>query len=138
MDRKLRLIVAIGIAMLLSTFLLYTAIAGEDVREPVIEAHELPRRADEARSTTVQLVGVVAGPITGKPGKAMTFVVTDRSGGNRTQVAYSGAVPATFRAGRNVVVKGQLDGSGRSTRFTGEPGTLSTKCPSKFESSESA
>ncbi len=138
MNRPLRIIIALGIAMLLSTFLLYTALAGKDVREPVIEAHELPTRMDEARSGVVQLVGVAAGPISGATGSKMTFFATDRRGTNRIRIAYSGSVPATFRAGRNIVVKGTVMGHGAGRLFRAQPGTLSTKCPSKFESGESA
>lgn len=138
MNRPLRLIVALGIAMLLSTFLLYTALAGDDVREPVIEAHELPTRMSEARSGVVQLVAVAAGPISGAAGERMTFFATDRRGKNRIRIAYRGSVPATFRAGRNIVVKGTVSGRGENRTFKAQAGTLSTKCPSKFESGESA
>ncbi len=138
MDRRFRLIVALGIAMMLSTFLLYTALAGNDVREPVIEAQELPHRMHEARSQTVQFVGVAAGPIAGTPGTRMSFFATDRTGKNKLRILYTGSVPATFREGRNIVVKGTVHGTGSSQVFRAEPGTLSTKCPSKFEAGEAA
>lgn len=132
MNRRFRLILALGIVMVLSTFMLYTALAGQDIQRPTIEAHELPARMGTARKRSVQLVGVAAGPISGTPGRKLSFFLTDRGGGNRIKVRYSGSVPDTFRVGRNIVLVGRLHGHGSNVRFDGQPGTLSTKCPSKF------
>jgi cytochrome c-type biogenesis protein CcmE len=43
-------------------------------------------------------------------------------------VLYHGTVPDLFRTGRDVVVQGQL----RNGVFVAVPGTLMTKCPSKY------
>ena len=43
-------------------------------------------------------------------------------------VSYTGAVPEPFREGREVIVTVRRRGAG----FVGEPGSLLTKCPSKF------
>jgi len=43
-------------------------------------------------------------------------------------VLYRGSVPDLFRAGRNVYLRGQL----RHGVFVADPGTLVTKCPSKY------
>jgi len=54
----------------------------------------------------------------------------DIGGGSSTAVAvrYSGSVPDLFKVGRHVVVDGQL----RSGVFVAKPGSLITKCPSKY------
>lgn len=134
MDRRLRLIVALGVALVLATFMLYTAFAGGAVSEPVIEVQELAEREKVARSEVVELVGVAAGPVTGEKGQDLHFFVTDRRGRHRTAIDYSGSVPDAFRVGRHIIVKGTLRGSGGDTTFKSRPNTLVTKCPSKFES----
>jgi cytochrome c-type biogenesis protein CcmE len=49
-------------------------------------------------------------------------------------VVYTGSVPDLFRAGRHVVIDGRLQ---RGT-FVATPGTMVTKCPSKYSASETA
>lgn len=123
--------------MVLTTFMLYTALAGQDVEVPVVQARELATytRTVHNSSTPVELVGVAAGPVTGTEGERMTFTVTDSKGKNAIRVHYRGSVPDAFRVGRNVVVKGHITGAGTTGRsFHAVPGTLQTKCPSKFQS----
>jgi cytochrome c-type biogenesis protein CcmE len=43
-------------------------------------------------------------------------------------VVYTGSVPDMFRAGRDISLKGEL----RNGVFAGKPGTMITKCPSKY------
>jgi cytochrome c-type biogenesis protein CcmE len=43
-------------------------------------------------------------------------------------VRYAGTVPEPFREGREIVLTVRPERSG----FVGEPGSLVTKCPSKF------
>jgi cytochrome c-type biogenesis protein CcmE len=43
-------------------------------------------------------------------------------------VVYKGSVPDLFKTGREVVVDGNL----RNGTFVAVPGTLVTKCPSKY------
>lgn len=133
MNRRFRLLAALGMALVLSTFMLYTAFAGQDVREPVLQISELDRRDREARRQTVQLDGVAAGPLTGEEGERFSFHVRDRDTGDRVRVAYEGSVPDAFRVGRHVIVKGTLRGSGTGRVFRAVPDSLVTKCPSKFE-----
>ena len=45
------------------------------------------------------------------------------------RVVYTGSVPDAFREGRAILI----DGSLRGGLFVAEPGSLSTKCPSKYE-----
>ena len=119
--------------MVLSTFMLYTAFAGEDVREPVLQVAELGAHERVARRELVQLDGVAAGPVTGDKGERIEFFATDRKGNHKTRIVYEGSVPDAFRVGRQVIVKGSLEGTGAQQRFVAKPGSLVTKCPSKFE-----
>ncbi len=75
-----------------------------------------------------QLTGtVLAGSVRRRDG-ALDFRVRDRTGSSSVAVSYMGAVPDPFRGGREVIVTVRRRGAG----FVGEPGSLITKCPSKF------
>lgn len=136
MNRRFRLIAALGMAVTLMTFMAYVAIKGGDVQEPLLQAQELVSKRELAESQVVQVDGIAAGPMEGEQGDRFRFYVTDRDGEHRTLVDYSGSVPDAFRVGRNVIVKGRLvrDARTSDTVFRAEPGSLVTKCPSKFES----
>lgn len=135
MNRRFRLIAALGMAVVLATFMLYVGIKGGDVQEPLLQASELVSKRELASSQDVQVDGIAAGPIRGEQGERFSFYVTDREGGNRTKVDYRGSVPDAFRVGRNVIVTGRLRTDGDGDRvFRATPGSLVTKCPSKFES----
>lgn len=134
MNRRFRLITALGIALTLATFTVYVAIKGGDVQEPVLQAAELVSKRELASSTTVQVDGIANGPVTGEQGRRITFYVTDRDGKHKTKVDYSGAVPDAFRVGRNVIMTGKLEVVDGERLFRAEPNSLVTKCPSKFES----
>jgi cytochrome c-type biogenesis protein CcmE len=51
----------------------------------------------------------------------------------RLPVTYTGSVPDMFKVGRDISLKGRLRGG----TFVGAPGTLVTKCPSKYSSNKS-
>ena len=79
------------------------------------------------------LVGTVVGVPAGDAHAAggLHFTLKDAKGRNtaaRVPVSYTGTVPDLFRTGREVVVEGSL----RNGTFVANPGTLSTKCPSKY------
>src|SRR5262245_1668628 len=83
------------------------------------------------RTGAVQLAGVVAGPVTGDAhASGLRFNLQDIGGGPKTavQIRYTGSVPDLFRVGRHIVVDGAL----RSGTFVAEPGSMITKCPSKY------
>jgi cytochrome c-type biogenesis protein CcmE len=129
-----RLVIALSVAAVLAVFLLYTSIAGGG--NPSVAPSELA-----GRTGTVQLAGVVIGPVTGdsySPG-GLRFKLKDIDGSAATAVAvrYSGSKPDLFKVGRHLVVDGRLV---RGT-FVAEPGSMITKCPSKYapkKSSDSA
>jgi cytochrome c-type biogenesis protein CcmE len=126
--RRLRLIVALTAAVLLSGALVYTSFsASSATRTP----SDLLASAQPGR--TYQLTGqVVAGYH--RDGKGLRFRVRDRKGTASVPVRYTGAVPDPFRAGREVIVKVSKQGDG----FVGERDSLITKCPSKFTTREAS
>jgi cytochrome c-type biogenesis protein CcmE len=121
--RKIRLVVALGVAVLLSAALVYTSFSAST------EAKEPSQLLSAVPGATVDLTGkVVKGSVAREDG-ALRFRVADRDGrGETLPVSYRGAVPDPFRGGREIVLTGQVE---RGV-FVGEPDTLVTKCPSKF------
>lgn len=116
-----RLVIALGVAAMLAVFLVYTSIAGGT---PQLKPSQLKGRTGE-----VSLVGQVVAPVQ-RSGRTIRFRVKDIGGASATRLAvtYTGSVPEMFRAGRDISLKGKL----RNGTFVGEPGTLVTKCPSKY------
>jgi cytochrome c-type biogenesis protein CcmE len=119
-----RLVIALSIAAALAVFILYTSIAGAGT--PQIQPSDLPQHRGD-----VLLVGRVVGPVRGDAhGSGLRFALRNVQGQTaaRVAVSYRGSVPDLFRTGREVVVEGTL----RDGAFAAKPGTLSTKCPSKY------
>ena len=117
-----RLLIALSVAAVLAIFLLYVSIKGDGI--PRIEPSEVAGRSGE-----VALVGVVAGAPNGDPhGAGLRFRMRDVDGPQSVPVVYRGSVPDLFRVGRSVHLTGKL----RNGVFVGKPGTLLTKCPSKY------
>ena len=119
-----RLVIALSVAAVLAVFLLYTSIAGGG--NPSLAPSELAGRTGE-----VQLAGVVVGPVRGDAhAGGLHFGLKDIGKGATTIVAvrYSGSVPDLFKVGRHIVVDGRL----QKGAFVAEPGSMITKCPSKY------
>jgi cytochrome c-type biogenesis protein CcmE len=119
-----RLVIALLVAAVLAVFLLYTSIAGGG--NPSIAPSELAGRTGK-----VQLAGRVVGPVTGDAhAGGLRFALRDIGGRSTSsvRVRYTGSVPDLFRVGRHVVLDGRL----RSGTFVAEPGSMITKCPSKY------
>src|SRR5512145_534279 len=119
-----RLVIALSVASVLAVFLLYTSIAGE--ASPSVAPSELAGRTGD-----VQLAGLVVGPVRGDAhAGGLRFRLKDISGRSETAVAvlYTGSVPDLFKVGRHIVVDGKL----RRGTFVAEPGSMITKCPSKY------
>jgi cytochrome c-type biogenesis protein CcmE len=123
-----RLVVALSVAAVLAVFLLYTSIAGSAT--PALGPAKLPGHAGR-----VSLTGNVIGPVTGDAHKdGLHFELRQIDGTAQVPVVYKGTVPDLFRANRHIVVDGQLkDGT-----FVAVPGTLVTKCPSKYQATKTA
>ncbi len=118
--------IALSIAALLAVFLLYTSLAGGGT--PAIGPGDLARHSGQ-----VQLSGKVVGPLAGsaRSPRGLRFRLEDVEGTASVRVIYRGSVPDQFRAGRSVY----LDGTLRNGVFVAEPGSLVTKCPSKYTAS---
>ena len=121
--RKIRLVVALGAALLLASALIYTSFsAGTEAKTP----SQLRAQADSGRS--YELTGKVVDGSVRDQGDRLSFAVRDREGQTSVPVVYSGVVPDPFREGREVIVSGQM----REGTFVAERDSLVTKCPSKF------
>ena len=114
--------IALSVAAALAVFLLYTSAFGRGT--PTISPGQLP-----GTHGRVSVVGTVVGKPTGDGHQqALRFVMRDRDGTKTVPVVYRGSVPDLFKTGREVVIDGTLvDGTLRAV-----PGSLVTKCPSKY------
>lgn len=125
--RKIRLVVALSVAVLLSVALIYTSFSAST------EAKEPSQLIGAAPGTSYEMTGeVVPGSVRHHGTESIDFRVVDREGkGQSLPVSYTGTIPDPFRGGREIVLTGSLeDGT-----FIGEPETLITKCPSKYTAS---
>ena len=121
--RKIRLIVALGAAVLLAGGLMFTSFTADT---PATTPSELLAKQGGG---DYKLTGKVVDGSVKRQGESLSFAVRDRDGTASVPVTYSGVVPDPFREGREVVVDGKLE---RGT-FVGERDSLVTKCPSKFQ-----
>ena len=123
-----RLVIAVSVAAVLAVFLLYTSIAGGGT--PSLRPSTLAGHTEK-----VSVAGVVLKPITGDAhGSGLRFRLRDKNGTATVPVVYTGTVPDAFKAGGDVVV----DGRYANGVFTAIPGTLITKCPSKYTPKKSS
>jgi cytochrome c-type biogenesis protein CcmE len=121
--RKIRLVVALGAAVLLAGALVYTSFSAST------EAKQPSQLLNASPGNSYDLTGKVVPGSIRHQGETIRFRVADRD--NRSAsipVTYSGTVPDPFRAGREIV----LTGSVQNGTFVGQRDTLITKCPSKF------
>ncbi len=117
--RRLRLVVAMGAALILAGALVYTSFSAST------EAAQ-PSQIEPGRS--YELTGKVVDGSVVRGSEVLRFRIRDRNGSQSVPVRYEGAVPDPFREGREVIVSGQL----RRGTFVAERDSLVTKCPSKF------
>ncbi len=121
--RKIRLVVALGAAVLLAGALVYTSFSA------ATEAKEPSQLLNVAPGKSYDLTGKVVDGSVRHQGETIRFRVADRDNPSASiPVTYTGTVPDPFRAGREIV----LTGSVRNGTFVGQRDTLITKCPSKF------
>ncbi|MFL5932068.1 MAG: cytochrome c maturation protein CcmE [Gaiellaceae bacterium] len=117
-----RLVVALSVAALLAVFLVYVSIAGGGT--PSLAPSELKGRSGE-----VTLAGRVLAPVRGKGREGgLRFTLRDVKGTTTVPVLYKDSVPDMFRVGRDVSLRGEL----KHGVFVGKPGSMITKCPSKY------
>lgn len=121
--RKIRLVVALSVAVLLAVALIYTSFSAST------EAKEPSELVGASPGTSYEMTGKVVKGSVRHVGNGITFRVVDRDGkGAVLPVSYHGSVPDPFRGGREIVLTGSVENG----TFVGEPETLITKCPSKF------
>jgi cytochrome c-type biogenesis protein CcmE len=126
--RKTRLVTTLVIALLLATALIYTSFSASTVARTPSQL-----LASSVPGKSYQLTGkVVAGSVVQK-GETMKFKVRDRAGTAAMPVVYTGTVPDPFRVGREVIVTGEV----KNGTLVAKPGSLITKCPSKFSNTTS-
>src|SRR5918998_4876232 len=124
--RRIRFVVALSVAVLLSGALVYTSFSASS------EARTPSQLAASAQPGEVyQLTGKVV-PGYRRDGAITHFRVRDRAGNVSVPVRYEGTLPDPFRAGREVIVNVRKQGD----VFVGEKDSLVTKCPSKFTAEE--
>ena len=122
-----RLVFAVSIAAVLAIFLLYVSVAGGT---PSMQPSQLKNRTGK-----VALVGKVVGPYRRTAGQQEhRFRLRDVKGSAAVPVLYRDSVPDQFKEGREVRLEGRL----QNGVFVGKPGTLVTKCPSKYQADKRA
>jgi cytochrome c-type biogenesis protein CcmE len=119
-----RLVIALGVAVVLAVFLVYTAIAGNST--PTLTPSQLAVK----HATKVAVVGTVVAPLRGDSHAAggLRFALRDIGGkGKPVAVVYRGdSPPPLFAVGRHVIVSGTyVHGQVSGTDIV-------TKCPSKY------
>jgi len=120
--RKIRLVVALGVAVLLAGALVYTSFSASS------QAKE-PSQLIGASGGSYELTGRVVKHSVRHHGEAISFRVADRTDASQSlPVTYEGTIPDPFRGGREIVLSGTVEHG----VFVGETDTLVTKCPSKF------
>lgn len=125
--RKIRLGVALCVAVFLGVALIYVSFnASDQTKEP-------SQILTAAPGTKYEMTGRVVPKSVKHNGETLDFQVEDRNGGGAMPVSYQGVVPDPFRGGREIVLTGTLENG----TFVGEPESLITKCPSKFKTNAS-
>ncbi len=120
--RKIRLVVALSVAVLLAVGLVYTSFSAST------EAKQPSELLASGGSDSYELTGKVVPGSIERGSEELRFRVADRDGTESVPVVYTGTIPDPFRDGREVIVTGKLENG----TFVGERDSLVTKCPSKF------
>ena len=121
-DNPARLLIAVSVSSMLAVFLLYTSLAGSTTRS-------LTPRTVIGQTGEVAIAGLVAGPVRGDAHDGdLQFTLEEIGGTAKVAVRYRGSVPDLFKVGRHVFLRGSLKGR----VFEAVPGSLVTKCPSKY------
>ena len=123
--RVIRLTIALTVALLLASALVYTSFAAG--REE-LTASQLIKRARPGSSYI--LAGTVLNHSVQREGSVLRFRVRDPKLKESVAVRYTGEVPDPFAAGRAVLVTVR---DGGNEGFIGQPNSLTTKCPSKYQ-----
>jgi cytochrome c-type biogenesis protein CcmE len=127
--RAIRLTVALSAALLLASALIYVSFsAGRDE----LTASQLLNKARPGGQYI--LAGTVENGSVRRDGDRLQFSILSRDRRVAVPVAYTGQVPDPFAQGRAVMVN-VTDQNGK---FVGQPNSLTTKCPSKYQAASGA
>ena len=127
--RTVRLVAALSIVVVLALGLVYTSFsAATQASTP----SQVRLAADSGRS--YELTGKVVDGSVRSGSDDLRFAIRDREGSASVPVVYAGVVPDPFREGREVIIKGRMEGG----TFVAERDSLVTKCPSKFSKQDTA
>jgi cytochrome c-type biogenesis protein CcmE len=121
--RAIRLTVALTVAVLLATALIWTSFsAGRDE----LTASQLIKQGKP--NTTYILAGTVIS--SQRTESALYFRIRDPKLDESVPVRYTGSIPDPFATGRGVLVDVR-EGAGGT--WVGQGNSLTTKCPSKYQ-----
>jgi cytochrome c-type biogenesis protein CcmE len=121
--RKIRLVVALGAAVLLAVALIYTSFSASS------EAKQPSDLLNASSGGSYEMTGVVVPGSIQHHGSQLDFRVADRDDSKASMpVRYRGEIPDPFRDGREVVVTGSV----QNGTFMADRDSLITKCPSKY------
>jgi cytochrome c-type biogenesis protein CcmE len=122
LKRKIRLVVALSVAVLLAVGLIYTSFSASS------EAKQ-PSDLLNASGGSYEMTGVVVPDSIRHRGAELNFRMADRDGSKQSiPVRYHGEIPDPFQAGREVIVTGTVSNG----TFMAQRDSLITKCPSKY------
>ena len=121
--RAIRLTVALTVAVLLASALIYTSFSAG---RSELTASQLVNRAKP--HTEYILAGTVVQ--SHRTASTLYFRVRDPKRDLSVPVSYQGSIPGPFEVGRGVLVSVRKTPSGV---YVGQPGSLTTKCPSKYQ-----
>ena len=124
--RAIRLTVALTVALLLASALVYTSFSAG--REE-LTASQLLQRARPGQSYI--LAGTVLDGSVRRDGDSVLFRVRDPKLKVSVPVSYTGVIPDPFAPGRAVLVTVH-EGRSDTADFVGQSNSLTTKCPSKY------
>lgn len=128
--RAIRLTIALTVALLLASALVFVSFsAGRDE----FTASQLLKRAKPGQSYI--LAGTVLDGSVRRDGSVLFFRVRDPKLRVSVPVRYTGSVPDPFAPGRAVLVDVQ---EGGAAGWIGQPNSLTTKCPSKYQAASAS
>jgi cytochrome c-type biogenesis protein CcmE len=128
--RTIRLTLALSAAVLLASALIWVSF---DAGRQELTAGQLLARARPGGSYV--LAGTVQPGSVRQDGPVLYFRVMDPKRPEAVEVRYTGEVPDPFAPGRGVLLDVNAPTNGGHT-FVGQPNTLTTKCPSKYQVAE--
>jgi cytochrome c-type biogenesis protein CcmE len=130
--RAIRLTIALTVALLLASALVYTSFSAG--REE-LTASQLLKRAQPGKSYI--LAGTVLDHSVVRDGDTLRFRVRDPKLKVSVPVSYTGEIPDPFAQGRAVLVTVREGHSG-SAPWVGQQNSLTTKCPSKYKAASAS